>query len=107
MISGQLEEEFLFNPIQEPEFQIANSEGPAAHEGPTLFWFDMAHLEGTSTTTDVDYHEKEEEPFTFKFPIRYSIGVSQMKNIPPSAFHNFRGTSSEDPDALLFEFDVL
>ena len=30
-----------------------------------------------------------------------------MKNIPPSIIPNFYGTSTEDPDAFLFEFDVL
>ena len=30
-----------------------------------------------------------------------------MKNIPLSTLPNFRGASSEDPDAFLFEFDVL
>lgn len=30
-----------------------------------------------------------------------------MKNIPPSALPKFRGVPSEDPDAFLFEFDVL
>lgn len=30
-----------------------------------------------------------------------------MKNIPPSILPNFYGTSTEDPDAFLFEFDVL
>jgi hypothetical protein len=30
-----------------------------------------------------------------------------MKNIPPSSLPNFHGLESEDPDAFLFEFDVL
>ena len=30
-----------------------------------------------------------------------------MKNIPPSILPNFHGLASEDPDAFLFEFDVL
>ena len=30
-----------------------------------------------------------------------------MKNIPPSILPNFYGTSTEDPNAFLFEFDVL
>ena len=30
-----------------------------------------------------------------------------MKNIPPSILPNFYGTSTKDPDAFLFEFDVL
>ena len=32
-----------------------------------------------------------------------------MKNIPPSpsALPHFHGTSSEDPDSFLFEFDIL
>lgn len=30
-----------------------------------------------------------------------------MKNIPPSILPNFYGTSTEDPNSLIFEFDVL
>jgi hypothetical protein len=30
-----------------------------------------------------------------------------MKNIPPSILPNFYGTCTEDPDAFLFEFDIL
>ena len=30
-----------------------------------------------------------------------------MKNIPPSIFPNFYGTSTEDPESFLFEFDVF
>ena len=30
-----------------------------------------------------------------------------MKNIPPSILPNFYGTSAEDLDAFVFEFDVL
>jgi hypothetical protein len=30
-----------------------------------------------------------------------------MKNIPPSILPNFYGMPSEDPDAFLFEFDIL
>jgi hypothetical protein len=30
-----------------------------------------------------------------------------MKNIPPSVLPNFHGMASEDPDAFMFEFDIL
>lgn len=30
-----------------------------------------------------------------------------MKNIPPSTLPSFQGASSEDPEAFLFDFDVL
>jgi hypothetical protein len=30
-----------------------------------------------------------------------------MQNIPPSALPNFHGLENEDPDAFLFEFEVL
>ena len=30
-----------------------------------------------------------------------------MKNIPPSILPNFYGTSTEDLDSFIFEFDVL
>jgi len=104
--SGHSKEEFLFNPIQEKKFHTTDSEGSIAHQGPTPFWFDMDHLEGTGTING-DYHEKGGELATFEFPIKDSLGTSQMKNIPPSTLPNFCGTSSEDPTAFLFEFDVL
>ena len=54
--------------------------------------------------------EKDEE-LTFGFPI-YDIPTTfgrevKLKNIPPSILPNFYGTSTEDLDAFLFEFDVL
>jgi hypothetical protein len=30
-----------------------------------------------------------------------------MKNIPPSVLPNFFGMSIEDPDAFMFEFDIV
>jgi len=66
----------------------------------------MAHLDGTSTTNG-DYDEKEEGPITFEFPIKYYVQANHMKNIPPFPVPNFCGTSSEDPNAFLFKFDVL
>lgn len=30
-----------------------------------------------------------------------------MKNIPPFVLPNFYGMSTEDPDSLMFEFDIL
>jgi hypothetical protein len=35
------------------------------------------------------------------------VGVAQMKNIPLSSQPNFHGLDNKDPDAFLFEFDVL
>jgi hypothetical protein len=31
----------------------------------------------------------------------------KMKNIPPSVLPNFHGMATKDPDAFLFEFDIL
>lgn len=43
-----------------------------------------------------------------EFPIgELPKGATPMKNIPLSALPNFHGLSSEDPDELLFEFDIL
>ena len=55
--------------------------------------------------------EVKDEELTFGFPI-YDIPTTfgrevKMKNIPPSILPNFYGTSTKDPDAFLFEFDVL
>jgi hypothetical protein len=33
--------------------------------------------------------------------------VVRMKNIPPFFLPNFYGMSTDDPDAFLFEFDIL
>jgi hypothetical protein len=44
---------------------------------------------------------------TFGFPILDLAPNVNMKNIPPSVLPNFRGTITEDPDAFLFEFDIL
>jgi len=57
--------------------------------------------------TDGGYGKKEDELVAFEFPIKETGGATQMKNISPSALPNFRGVSSEDSDAFLFEFDVL
>ena len=55
--------------------------------------------------------EEKDEELTFGFPI-YDIPTTfgrevKMKNIPPSILPNFYGTSTEDLDVVLFEFDVL
>ena len=56
-------------------------------------------------------NEENDEELTFGFPIcdvPATFGREvKMKNIPPSILPNFYGTSTEDPDAFLFEFDVL
>eukprot|EP00253_Pinus_taeda_P025274 PITA_25274 len=41
------------------------------------------------------------------FPIRETNGDTKMKNISPSALPHFHGLTTEDPDTLLFEFDVI
>ena len=33
--------------------------------------------------------------------------ITQMKNIPPSPLPHFHGKVHEDPDTLLFEFDIV
>ena len=82
-----------------------------------------ARLEGEMLRREAEREEKEYEDkgsnneeekdkeLTFGFPI-YDILAAfgrevKMKNIPPSILPNFYGTSIEDPDAFLFEFDVL
>ena len=48
---------------------------------------------------------------TFSFPIVDTSAILgeevKMKNIPPSVLPNFYGMSTEDPDAFMFEFDIL
>ena len=56
-------------------------------------------------------NNENDEELTFGFPIcdiPAAFGREvRMKNIPPSILPNFYGTSTEDPDSFLFEFDVL
>jgi hypothetical protein len=57
-----------------------------------------------------DEEERNREPegeSTFGFPILDLMPNVNMKNIPPSVLPNFRGMVTEDPDAFLFEFDIL
>jgi hypothetical protein len=51
--------------------------------------------------------KKETKVVTFEFPIRDPEGVVQMQSIPPSNLPNFHGLENEDPDAFLFQFEVL
>ena len=44
---------------------------------------------------------------TFEFPIGDIRGKAPMKNIPLSSLPYFHGMTIEDPNTLLFEFDVL
>ena len=52
-----------------------------------------------------------DEEATFGFPIVDTSEILgeevKMKNIPPSVLPNFYGMSTEDPDAFMFEFDIL
>jgi hypothetical protein len=51
--------------------------------------------------------KKETEVVTFEFPTRDLEGVVQMQSISPSNLPNFHGLANEDPDAFLFQFEVL
>lgn len=44
---------------------------------------------------------------TFVFPILDKAPNFNMRNISPSILPNFLGMALEDPNAFLFEFDVL
>jgi hypothetical protein len=49
----------------------------------------------------------EDEEQTFIFLILDLAQNTNMKNINPSILPTFHGMSTEDPDAFLFEFDIL
>ena len=49
---------------------------------------------------------KNDEP-TFGFPILDLAQNTNMKNINRSIFPTFHGMSTKDPNAFLFEFDIL
>lgn len=52
-------------------------------------------------------NNKAEEPLeTFSFPIKLPDKEEPMKNISPF-LPTFKGTTTEDPNIFLFEFDVL
>jgi len=44
---------------------------------------------------------------SFGFPIVDEETHTTMKNISPSVLPNFYGLRSEDPETILFEFEVL
>ena len=43
----------------------------------------------------------------FPFPLPSLINNANLKNIPVAALPNFYDLATEDPDAFLFEFDIL
>ena len=51
--------------------------------------------------------EEQEYEQTFRFPILDRAPNVSMKNINPLILPTFYGMSIEDPDAFLFEFDIL
>lgn len=51
--------------------------------------------------------EEQDDEQTFGFPILDRAPKVVMKNINPSILPTFHGMSTEDPDAFLFEFDIL
>lgn len=51
--------------------------------------------------------EDDKEETTFQFPILNITRNIMMKIIPMTSLPLFYGKSSEDPDAFLFEFDIL
>ena len=52
-------------------------------------------------------NEEHEDEQTFRFPILDLTQNSNMKKINPSVLPTFHGMATEDPDAFLFEFDIL
>ena len=55
----------------------------------------------------VGKNQPQEEQSTLGFPIVDPDTMVQMKNIPPSVLPHFHGKVHEDPNAFLFEFDIL
>ena len=51
--------------------------------------------------------DKDEEFFTFEFPIRDPGGVAQIQHVPPSILPNFHRLENEDPDEFLFQLEIL
>ena len=51
--------------------------------------------------------EEQEDEKTFGFPILDRTPNVAMKNINPLILPTFHVMSTEDPDAFLFEFDIL
>lgn len=65
----------------------------------------MADEEEAPRVENQDRPENVEQ--TFGFPILDLAQNMNMKNINPSILSTFHGMSTEDPDAFLFEFDIL
>ena len=51
--------------------------------------------------------KKDEEFFTFEFPIRDLGGASQIHHVPPPILTNFHRLDNEDPDEFLFQLEIL
>jgi len=72
---------------------------------------EIEEKQGNDTLFRGNQNPPEEEESTFKFSIQdrgeYMDEEIKIKNIPPSVLPNFYGTTSEDPDSFLFEFDIV
>jgi len=99
IVEGQLDIEFQTNLIQDPKIVAAASKESIPQQLPIILWHKMVYEEVTGNN--------HEEIVTFEFPNRDPSGTTQMKNIPSSTLPRFHGLARKDPDAFLFEFDVL
>ena len=88
------------NPLQKPSYTettfIVN---------PCSLFGNMANEEEVPRVENQDRPEDGEQ--TFGFTILDLAQNTNMKNINPSILPTFHGMSTEDPDAFLFEFDIL
>ena len=51
--------------------------------------------------------KRDAKVVTFEFLDKNPRGVVQMHRIPPSSLPNFHSLENEDPDAFLFQFEVI
>ena len=67
----------------------------------------FSNMAGEEEERVLNEPQEEDEEQTFGFPILDLAQNTNMKNINPSILPTFHGMSTKDPDAFLFEFDIL
>ena len=87
------------NPIIEPFYTKPNLE--------TKTFSLFGNMAGKEEERVLNEPREEDEEQTFGFPILDLAHNTNMKNINPSTLPTFHGMSTEDPDAFLFEFNIL
>ena len=109
MVISQLESEVIGIQLRTPFLTHNNplSELPGWDNNPELGNQLLSLLDNIVEEEERIVDEEQEDEQTFGFHILDRAPNVAMKNINPSILPTFHGMSTEDPDAFLFEFDIL